>query len=95
MWYFKEKRCLLMLFTKSYSALQREIVPKVLAILMELYLQKTLAQSKLKLKLTCHNILHYCIDIFSLSIKRLFSFDCVNSYFSQSIVNYLVSIFFQ
>ena len=29
------------------------------------------------------------------SIKKLFSIDCVNGYLSQSIVNYLSSMFFQ
>ena len=45
------------------------------------------------IKLMSHSILHY--SLVSGSIKKLFSIDCVNTYFSQSIVDYLFSRFFQ
>ena len=38
---------------------------------------------------------YIALFVVSGSIKKLFSVDCVNIYFSQSIVNYLFLIFFQ
>ena len=43
------------------------------------------------LELTSHSVLHY---LWSGSIKKFFSIDYVNIYFSKLIVKYLFSMFF-
>ena len=48
------------------------------------------------LKMLKNNESQYiALFVVSGSIQKLFSIDCVNVYFSQSIVNYLFSIIFQ